>query len=325
MINCKNNITILKGIIRSGKSAFTKNIKDKKILSSDDLRKKLNLNKDDNSVFDLIYKEIESLINEGYSVVLDSTNLSTKRHNRSKNISSKYNASINCIYFVVHPYIWESRLDKSEYDKYLQIRKDMFSALSYPLKNEFDSFELVIEDIKVDKKYIDEFINYYNTNKELFIYNTSIFFKRIKPLLAKVFPELLSVYEFDQKNSHHTQTLDEHIFSVCANISLKSEEMIWASVLHDLGKVTKGIAQKKEGYSDVNYEGHAGASTEIAICVLHRFGFDRDFIDSVARIVNKHMYLPYVGTLKKSKIKLLKQSDIYDKLTMFRIADKIRP
>lgn len=335
MYGKKQSITLLKGISCSTKSTSLKSLsfENTKVLSSDELRAKYNLDDTDNSVFVIVFDLMEKYLKEGYSVILDSTNLSTKRHNRSKNLVEVYNTSFNCKYHIVHPYLWESfalnrinsRWTNYSMEEMLKIRKCMFTALSYPFKDEFDNFELIVKDIPINKSCIDNFNRYYNENKELFLNDTRMFFKPLykNGLLKKVFPELFNTYGLDQNNSHHNQTLDEHIFSVCENIPLKSEEMIWSAVLHDLGKIIRGIATDKED-GNVTYEGHAGASTEIAICVLKRFGFDREFIDSVTRIVNRHMYLPYVGKLKKSKVDKLKINGLYDKLVMFRIADKVR-
>lgn len=325
-------LILMKGISCSSKSTVVNELKLKynaAVLSSDDIREELGINYKSNDVFKIIDDRATNLLLSGSSVIIDATNLTMKKHRKYKELARKCNVPLYCHYTITHSYIWETYAHNRIRTKWTHlslndmydIRQNMFLALSFPMKPEFDKIIYHITDITIDKKFINEFKDYYNNNLDLFLNNTKKFMAPLyaNGLLEKVIPEIYDMYGFDQKNTYHELTLENHTFKVCDELIHKTEENIWAGLLHDVGKLTTGIKREKDN-GNYSYVGHAGASSELAMCILNRLGFDLDFCENVSIIVNKHMYLPHQGRLKDSKVKEL-GPDLLDKLREFRVAD----
>lgn len=325
-------LILMKGISCASKSTIVKELESRYnaiVLSSDILREEYRLSDTDNSVFKIIDDKACEILLRGESVIIDATNLTMKKHNRYKQLASKCNANLICHYVVTHPEIWklhakkriETKWKEFTMDDMFHIRQKMFQGLSFPMKSEFDEIYYHIKDIDIEDNFIVQFKKYYKDHLELFLTNTKAFFKPLydNGLLEKVIPEVYNMYGYNQQNRHHKLTLENHTFKVCDNIVNKTEENIWSALLHDVGKLAEGIKQIKST-GDYSYIGHAGASSEMSLCILNRLGFDLEFSNKVSIIINKHMYLPYEGTLKKSKIEKIGQ-DLYQTLQEFRIAD----
>lgn len=328
----KVKLILMKGISCASKSTTVKELKDKYnavVLSSDTLREEYGLSNTDNAVFKIIDDKALENLSKGISVIIDATNLSMKKHRRYKALANKTKADLICHYVITHPEIWElhakNRIETKwtnlTMDDMFDIRKKMFQGLSFPMKSEFDEIYFHIKDISVEDNLINEFKTYYNNNLDLFLNNTKAFLQPLydNGLLEKVLPEVYNMYGYDQQNIHHKLTLENHTFKVCDSLKNKTEENIWSALLHDVGKLTKGIKSIKST-GDYSYIGHAGASSEMSMCILNRLKFELDFSAKVSTIINKHMYLPYEGTLKKSKIDIIGE-DLYKTLKEFRIAD----
>lgn len=326
------NLILMKGISCASKSTLATNLKstyNAQILSSDELRAENGLSSTDNSVFKIIDDKSLELLNNDISVIIDATNLSAKKHRRYKTLANKTNSKFICHYVVTHPKLWEefakkrieSKWTHFNMDDMYSIRQKMFQGISFPTLLEFDEIHYHIKDIEVDSNDIAEFKEYYKTHLELFLNDTKSFFNELyhNGLLEKVIPEVYDMYGYDQQNMHHELTLENHTFKVCSGMVNKNEVNIWSALLHDVGKLTKGVKQLKQT-GDYSYIGHAGASTELIMCILNRLGFGLNFSEKVSTIINKHMYLPYEGTLRKSKIDQIGE-ELYDTLKEFRIAD----
>lgn len=328
----ESKLILMKGISCSSKSTVANELKAKynaTILSSDDIRDELGIDYKTNDVFKIIDDRASTLLSNGSSVIIDATNLTMKKHRRYKELAKKCKVPLYCHYIITHSDIWENYAKKRIETKWTHlnmndmydIRQNMYLALSSPMKSEFDKIIYHITDIKIEEDFIKEFKDYYNNNLDLFLNNTKEFMVPLyeNGLLEKVIPEIYNMYGFDQMSTYHELTLENHTFKVCDELVTKTEENIWAALLHDVGKLTNGIRRKKTtGY--YSYVGHAGASSELAMCILNRLGFDIDFCESVSTIVNKHMYLPHQGRLKDSKVKEL-GPDLFNKLREFRVAD----
>lgn len=325
-------LILMKGISCASKSTIANELKSKYnavILSSDNIREELGLDDTSNEVFKIIDDMANKYLLEGMSVIIDSTNLSMKKHRRYKALANKCKVPLYCHYIITHTEIWElyaSKRIESKWNNHTMqdmydIRQSMYQALSFPMKSEFDEIIYHITDIEVDKEVINEFKSYYKDNLDLFLNNTKEFLNPLyeNGLLEKVMPEVYYMYGYDQQNIHHKLTLENHTFKVCEGLKNKTEENVWSALLHDVGKLTKGIKKQKQT-GDFSYIGHAGASSELSMCIFKRLEFELDFCEKVSIIINKHMYLPYDGILKKSKIDSIGE-DLYRTLQEFRIAD----
>lgn len=328
------NLITMMGISCASKSTKAQLLKEKYnavLLSSDTLREKLNLYYKDESVFVYMSDLAKKSISENKSVIIDSTNLTAKTHARCKYLINKdIDCNFICYYTVTHPYKWiynakariEDRWKNYEtMNSMFYIRNKHFDSLKFPLPNIFDDIILDVTDIELKQKHIRKFKKYYNSNIDLFLKNPRKFFDNIyrDGLLKKVIPELYLCYNFNQKNHHHSLTLENHIFTVAENLKEVTIENIWIAILHDIGKALYKL--RKEKYNgEYSYHGHAGASTEMAICILKRLGFKDDFIKRVALIISYHMYIPYEEKLDRKKKKYIGK-ELYNKLLDFRDAD----
>lgn len=270
---------------------------------------------DKNKINLYVEKEAYKNLLDGENVLIKGKNLSKKSHTKAQNIKNKINCTTMCNYILINPYL----LDLNDRNILMQ-RKSFYEKLVFPLETEFDDVNLCIKDRILDRDDIRKFLKFYYDNYKLFINDTESFINKCNEigLLEKVIPELHSIINFNQENTHHKLTLDKHTFKVCENLP-KEEFWIWTGLLHDIGKVFPGIKERSED-GNHTYFGHAGASCELSICILKRLGFDIDFIKKVASIISYHMYLPYEGTLSKKKIKKLGE-DFYNDLITFRKAD----
>ena len=318
------NIYLLKGVTGAGKSTYAKELSIDTgaiIVSTDEIRAEFNMICNSPEAISKQKIIVEDYLKEGKSVIVDGTNLKKRADNYYLQLGAKYKAKVNLIYFATHPYRWEKNIEKRGNDRieFLKIRNNMYSALTFTGIEKFDDVTIIINDTMEP---IDDFQSFYLNNKKIFLENPRKFISLLLNNYEGIFPEFEACIGYDQENINHNQTLDEHILSLAEYLSYKneSEVMIWSAILHDLGKLTDGIKQIDET-GNASYQGHAGASTDIGACVLSRFGFDFEFILKVLPIINRHMYIPYEGKLSKNKINALGK-DIYDKLVLFREADK---
>ena len=327
-----NTLILMKGILCAGKSTIVDKLKQEYnavLLSSDTLRQIYSLDQMSNEVFDIITKMAHDSLKQGRNVIIDETNLTHKRHRHYLQIAKKHNAKFECHYVIAHPYIWEQnaqkRIDEAwhdyDMDRMYMVRQSMYKGLGYPFEKEFDKITYHVTDIEVDKFSLDYVKHFYQNHKDTFLNNTEQFFATLYHcgFLKDVLPELYAIYGFNQENKHHNLTLEKHTYRLCQNLQDKNEVMVWAGVLHDLGKVTNGIKQRHDD-GNCSYIGHQGASTEIAHCILTRLGFERDFVQEVCEIVNKHMFLSYGDEISKKSIDFLGQ-ELYNKLVAFRESD----
>jgi predicted kinase len=102
-MSVKPLMIVMCGLPASGKSTYANGLDPEKfaVVSTDAIRKELNGNEADQAnpqaVFDLAYKRIDALLDEGKNVCFDATNL--KARNR-KWLCKKYSekALMNCVY-----------------------------------------------------------------------------------------------------------------------------------------------------------------------------------------------------------------------------------
>lgn len=325
-----SKVIFMKGISSAGKSTYAKTLEQEyqaTLISMDSIREEENFDKD--SKKDLGKKNSFSRafekLNNNENVIIDGCNIG--KPSVMKDLVLKTKSKSYLYWIITHPDIWANRATErvsknqiyTSMEDALMVRRKMYEGLTFTKMDDFHEVKYIINDREVS--YVSDFIEFYNENKSLFINNVEMFINKGMEigLIQKAFPELMQIMGYDQGNIHHTLTLDKHTFKVCENLP-KTEVWAWAGLLHDLGKVVEGIREYNPEKNNHTYRGHAGASTDIGICVLNRFGFNFDFIEEVMLIVNRHMYLPYEGTLSKKKIKALGY-DLYEKLVLFREAD----
>lgn len=104
-------------------------------------------------------------------------------------------------------------------------------------------------------------------------------------ILQTIIPKFASVYNFDQKNPHHTLTLDEHIISVVKNTPVDIDLRL-AALFHDLAKPDCMIIDER---GVAHYFGHDLESSKLFIREMTRLKYPTQTIKNVSRLIYYHM------------------------------------
>lgn len=104
-------------------------------------------------------------------------------------------------------------------------------------------------------------------------------------LLEYIIEDLYKTKGFDQETIHHQYDLFDHTMMVLKNCPRDLEVRI-AAVFHDLGKLsTKFIGEDGQAH----FYGHDKVSTSLARYYLKKLKFDNKTIDTVSKLVLRHM------------------------------------
>jgi poly(A) polymerase/tRNA nucleotidyltransferase (CCA-adding enzyme) len=119
-------------------------------------------------------------------------------------------------------------------------------------------------------------------------------------LLRYILPELREGLGVGQ-NKHHIYTVFEHNvraldYATRENYSL---EVRMASLLHDVGKPR---AKKGDG-SDSTFYQHEYIGAKMAVKMLDRLRFPREFVEKVAHLVRRHMFFYDIGTVTPAGVR----------------------
>ncbi len=142
-------------------------------------------------------------------------------------------------------------------------------------------------------------------------------------LLVRLIPEFRQIVNRIQFDEYHLFPVDRHSLHTVRTIKsfLSTEDnpatelchdlvkelgvqrklLLWAALLHDIGKGEKG------------YD-HASRGAEIARKVLARFGYEKDKIDTIAFLVKEHLFLMKIATRR----------DLHDEETSIFCARRIK-
>ncbi len=105
-------------------------------------------------------------------------------------------------------------------------------------------------------------------------------------LMQWIIPEVLELRGVSQQPQHtiHTKDVYTHVLRVVERSSPRLATR-WSALLHDIAKPrTRTVEDGK-----VHFFGHEDIGAHMAYDILKRLHFDRDFIESVSRIVRLHM------------------------------------
>jgi poly(A) polymerase len=106
-------------------------------------------------------------------------------------------------------------------------------------------------------------------------------------LMEEIIPEVLALRGVSQQPAPRAMTTKDvytHVLRVVARSSPRLTTR-WGALLHDIAKPrTKSVEDNK-----VHFFGHEDVGADMARDILRRLHFDRDFIESVSRLVRLHM------------------------------------
>jgi predicted kinase len=312
------------GIPASGKSSYVQGLAKKEnaiILSTDDIRRELfgeeTKQKKTNLVYRTLYERLNQLVSEGFSIIVDATNIEREKRETSLTRLNNLKKELKkiCYYFDT-PYeicLERNRERKRTVDE--RIMKKMRINLEIPLLGEgFDEIRLVHEPsgYAIKKDELIDIIKQEPDYHELFTQ------------LIKI-PFFHAIYRFNQENIHHQFLLCEHTYLVYqyVNENYYGEDklvMQIAALCHDLGKpFCKKFKPSRNSHS---YFGHENVSGQMVYHFLNELGFDEQFIREVTNIVQLHMLINYGGAEGETKIYHLVGPETLTKLYFFREADK---
>lgn len=272
---------MLCGLPASGKSTYARTFQKMgyNIHSSDEIRKELlgDINAQDNNsyVFKVLHKRIKKDLSNNISCVYDATNLNMKKRKAFLNELKKIHCIKKCILFAIPLEVCKERNNNRERKVPDEVFDKMIKSFWIPMKYEgWDIIEVhTIPNYRYD------------------------------------YPISLT-YNFDQKNSHHSMTLFDHMLQtakyICKNADEKFKNterygnLIWAAHNHDIGKVVTQtfINTKGEQTEEAHYYGHDNAGAYLyLLSELYSNSFNPIFLDNIfyrSALINWHMR-PYIS------------------------------
>lgn len=146
-------------------------------------------------------------------------------------------------------------------------------------------------------------------------------FRTLTFVLADI---IQGVWDFDfteQTPVHHPEgNLLKHTFYALKALRVKNEVTVWATFLHDLGKVRD---TKIDEDGKITAHGHAATGAIMAEEILRDLKCSNKFIDEVVYIVKNHMRIKESPKMKKSKVIKMIKNDYYENLLEVSTADSM--
>lgn len=135
----------------------------------------------------------------------------------------------------------------------------------------------------------------------------------------KNIPEVqqLKLYSQDFK-SHSEGNVWNHTFKVLKILGNSSEIMLWAGLLHDIGKPeTFG----KNKYGRITFYDHEKISVNMVSSILSRYGYSNKFINHVCNIIKNHMKIKRIEEMRLSKRNKLMSNPYINEIIKLSVAD----
>lgn len=297
-----NKLFMMIGLPASGKSTIAKEISESEeaiIVSSDEIRKELLGDVNDQNNNELVFKEVEKRIIEGLkvgNVIYDATNINYKKRMAFLQKLNKLEVEKIAVLVAV-PY--EECLSRNK-DRERKIPEEVITRMyhNFYVPQYFEGFN----DIQIR----------FNTEIE---FDRALLFERMD--------------KFNQDNPHHQLTLGEHCRK-CAEILTEHDSFnlltIFAGLLHDIGKInTKSFVNSKGETTEIgHYYNHEKVGAYMSLfytkdlCLINI----REIL-YIAQLIQWHM-LPWQELSKKTidKYKNRFGKDFWKDLMILHKADE---
>lgn len=257
------------GIAGSGKSYVAAQI-GAPVVSSDAIRAELygdeSIQGDANRVFNEVHRRIKAYLANGEDVVYDATNLSAKRR---KGFLSQLPKDVEKVAVVVATDIDLILKQNAERERHVpeDVIMRMYRSFQFPeLSEGFDKVDVYV----------------HPDNK------------------SSVESEFEKCKGFDQKNPHHSTTLDVHMVGACFHASnlrgampdeVSKKMLVVAALLHDIGKPDTQTFMKPNGKMDdhAHYYNHENVGAYKLACMHDRMGYTEAQWLKIIRLVQHHM------------------------------------
>lgn len=255
-------LNILCGVPASGKSTYAKTLEAKGyvVLSSDKLRKELFGDENDQThneeVFNTLYNRAQILLENGYDVVIDATNINIKSRRKAL---SHFNR-VNCI--------------------------KVCTVICTPYATLIENDRL--RDRQVGEEVINKYIQSFEIPMRFEGFDYIEFYYPFEDDLANLDKLLVSLLNYDQNNHHHENTLGVHCVLSSNRYILESDDynkdMANALLYHDLGKI---LTRSEDDNGESHYYEHHKAGAYLCVC-SNEFRRGKLSQDSVF-LINHHM------------------------------------
>ena len=305
-------LCVMCGLSGSGKSTIARNSLDSfnnpVIVSSDVIREELTGKVEDQSkndeVFKLFHERIRKNLENKHDVIVDATNLTMKSR---RAIMMKINGlDVHKICYVIPKPFEECKKDNINREHLVpnEVLEKQIRRFQIPFKEEgFD--EIFIHDC-------EEWDKYKLSNLEL----------------------LAATYNFDQKNLHHTMTLDKHCMNAyrlfskaretkCLFLQDYIDGFVMGAKLHDIGKVS---TQTFDDDGIAHYYNHPEVGSYVVLSQMKTpLTWDDNTLLDCCFLINYHM-MPFNWDSDKARERWKKRfgEDKYKLLLDFNECDKAR-
>lgn len=310
--------TMLIGIQGSGKSTYAmkRAFVDNKVrvLSSDLIREALlgdRTDQDHNpTIFNIMNRQVLVLLESGYDVIYDATNVSLTRRIGVLKMLPK-GVFTKAVYFATPLKIAMMRDRDREYEVGEEIIERTYRRLDVPTV--FEGFN-EIEYIDGSYSHISQLTREESIEKALENVKTYNQYKNCFLTNA-----LSKCIDFAQDNPNHTLSVSKHMYKAYENIIKDNPEesrVLLAALLHDCGK-PYCREYKDDGYAC--FYGHDKISAQMAVSKmieLHMHPYDIAYIST---LINLHMRMHQEAG--KEKLLKLVGDDMYKELEILHQAD----
>lgn len=312
----KPTLVLMCGLSGSGKTTVAKTLQNSlqninlhtKIVSSDAIREELTGKVEDQSrneeVFKIFHERIYMHLKDNYNVIADATNLTMKARRAILDRVNKLDINRLC-YIVPKPYE-QCRIDNLNREH---------PVPASVLKKQISGFQIPFIEEGFDKIFIytlSEWDKYKLSNLEL----------------------LATTYNFDQKNPHHTMTLDKHCMTAyklfsktrkteCLLAQDYLDGFVMGAKLHDIGKV---FTQTFDDDGIAHYYGHSELGSYVVLSQMKMpLTWDDDRLLDCCFLINYHM-MPFNWDSDKARDRWKKRfgEDKYKLLLDFNECDKAK-
>lgn len=135
-----------------------------------------------------------------------------------------------------------------------------------------------------------------------------------------IFPELSSMLNTVQDPRWHPEgPVSRHTFLVLQNLRIKTPELLWGALLHDIGKTkTTEIHEDK-----ITSHGHDAVGAKMTEELLRSLKCSNKFIDKVVYLVKNHMRIKHAPEMKKSKLLDMINHEHYEGLKEVSASDSM--
>lgn len=326
---------MLCGLAGSGKSTFAKVLMEGRddivYLSSDEIRQELT--GDENSqdvngeVFNQMAIRTRQALKEGKHVIYDATNINRKKR---KGLLQQIPKGVykTAVYMATDYSVTEQQNTSRERVVPQYAIERMYKNMQIPIYGEgWDDIVISYDDSTLNNDLPKQFSD---------AVRAGVLFGRegyeIMLFMATYFDEFFNILDMPQDSKYHSFSVSRHTYYVYKHVlenyetedRTERELMLWTALLHDTGKhMCKSFRNRKgEETRYANFIGHEHVSSQIAVNLLKRMGFDDKFIHNVAVLTQFHMYL-LDEKANRQKLMDYVGEDLFKKLEFLRDADTL--